>query len=105
MSEESADCKERVARIRKKDVTVTANDQETANVLYDHFEEVYVKEESNGIDEKPDEKVKGEKAQNAGKLHGDIKHAGSCSFSKPHEEVNGEKPENDETSDDKIIEQ
>ena len=92
--------KTRVARIRKKDGTVTTSDQETADVLCEHFEEVFVKEERYIIGEKPDEEVNGKKPENGRKFDVEedtMKQVGSCSTStgeKPYDEVNGEKPGN-----------
>ena len=60
--------KTKVARILKKDGSLTANDQKTANMLCENFEEVFVKEDCNEIVLKSNEEVTGEKPENCMKI-------------------------------------
>jgi hypothetical protein len=62
--------KARVARIRRKDGSMTTNDQETANALCEHYEEVFVKEDIKDTGEKFYADLNGERSDQGCKLCG-----------------------------------
>jgi hypothetical protein len=62
--------KVRVARIRRKDDSMTTTDQETANALCEHYEEVFVKEDIKDTGEKFHADLNGERSDQGCKLCG-----------------------------------